>query len=91
MNEVFEDQQLVCRDCGERFVWTMDQQQYFAKRLLQQPKRRQPCRNAVSLAESHGDNNSSGSSTVPTVFKLNAYLASTAVSGNSWFVTVQVF
>jgi hypothetical protein len=24
-------------------------------------------------------------------FKLNAYLASTAVSGNSWFVTVQVF
>jgi hypothetical protein len=44
--ERYADLEIECRDCGQVFVWQATEQQYFADRLLQQPKRCLPCRAA---------------------------------------------
>ncbi len=40
----FEDQVLVCKDCGDKFIWTVGEQQFFYDKGLQNvPKRCKPC------------------------------------------------
>ncbi len=40
----YEDRTLVCGDCGEEFVFTADEQEFFAEKGFQEPKRCKPCR-----------------------------------------------
>jgi CxxC-x17-CxxC domain-containing protein len=42
----FYDKTLTCRDCGERFVWTSEDQEFFASKGFNQPSRCQDCRSA---------------------------------------------
>lgn len=47
----FEDKKLTCRDCGNEFVWTGGEQQFFAdKGLNNPPSRCKECRNRVKQA-----------------------------------------
>ena len=40
----FEDQVLVCKECGDKFIWTAGEQQFFRDKGLQNiPKRCKPC------------------------------------------------
>ncbi len=40
----FEDQVLNCKDCGDKFIWTVGEQQFFHDKGLQNvPKRCKPC------------------------------------------------
>lgn len=39
-----EDKTLVCDDCGEEFVFSADEQDFYASRGFQEPKRCKPCR-----------------------------------------------
>jgi len=41
----FQDKTLTCRDCGQRFVFTVNEQEFFAsKGFLNDPSRCQDCR-----------------------------------------------
>jgi hypothetical protein len=40
----FVDQGLICIDCDEAFVWTAGEQQFYADKQLQTPRRCPPCR-----------------------------------------------
>jgi len=55
---MFEDKQLVCQDCGDAFVFTVDQQQFYAdKGWDKDPRRCKPCadkRKAERNAEGGG-------------------------------------
>lgn len=39
-----EDKPIECCDCGETFVWTMKDQEFYKKNDFQPPKRCKPCR-----------------------------------------------
>jgi CxxC-x17-CxxC domain-containing protein len=53
------DQTLTCRDCGQAFVFTAGEQEFFASRgFTNPPSRCQECRNARKA--SRGDSYSSG-------------------------------
>jgi CxxC-x17-CxxC domain-containing protein len=42
---VFEDKNLTCRDCGNTFVFSISEQQFFSERaLVNEPKRCSNCR-----------------------------------------------
>ena len=44
---MYEDEKLICEDCGVEFVFTEGEQQFFAEKgLLNKPKRCQACRKA---------------------------------------------
>ncbi len=38
----FQDKTLTCRDCGQEFVWTAGEQEFYASRGLQNPPSRCP-------------------------------------------------
>lgn len=40
----FENKTLQCVDCKSSFIWTASEQEYFADRNYQQPKRCKMCR-----------------------------------------------
>ena len=43
----FQDKTLTCRDCGQEFIWTAGEQEFYASRGLQNPPGRCPsCRAA---------------------------------------------
>ena len=47
----FEDKTLICRECGEPFVWTAGEQAFYAEKgLLNVPARCQDCRQARKQA-----------------------------------------
>lgn len=51
-----EDKILVCSDCGNRFIWTIGEQQFFiSKGLTNAPKRCKPCsaKNKERIKEKH--------------------------------------
>ena len=49
---MFEDKTLVCKDCGEEFVFTAGEQEFYAERgFTNEPKRCKKCRNARKVAE----------------------------------------
>lgn len=49
---MFQDKTLVCKDCGEEFVFTVGEQEFYAERgFTNEPKRCRNCRNARKSAE----------------------------------------
>jgi CxxC-x17-CxxC domain-containing protein len=52
---VFDDRTLTCRDCGESFVFSAGEQQFFAtKGLVNDPQRCPSCRASAKRARSSG-------------------------------------
>ena len=52
----FEDQVLNCKDCGDKFIWTIGEQQFFYDKGLKNiPKRCKPCaeKYKAQLREKH--------------------------------------
>ena len=48
---MFEDETLVCKDCGKEFVWTAGEQEFYASRGFEnQPQRCKSCRDARRTA-----------------------------------------
>jgi CxxC-x17-CxxC domain-containing protein len=53
--QVYEDRDLTCRDCGEAFVFSSGEQQFFAaKGLANDPVRCPSCRTAAKRARTDG-------------------------------------
>jgi CxxC-x17-CxxC domain-containing protein len=50
----FQDQNLTCQDCGKQFVWSAEDQEFYAERGLQQPKRCKDCRQARKAQQGGG-------------------------------------
>ena len=45
VEEMFEDKTLVCKDCGEEFVFTAREQEFYeSKGFVNEPQRCKPCR-----------------------------------------------
>ena len=48
---MYEDKKLVCKDCGQEFVFTAGEQEFYAERGFQnEPQRCKPCRDARKQA-----------------------------------------
>ena len=45
-----EDKPIECCDCGETFVWTMKDQEFYASKGFTQPKRCKACRQKKKAA-----------------------------------------
>ncbi len=43
---MYEDKTLVCRDCGNDFVFTAGEQEFYAERGFHEPQRCKACRDA---------------------------------------------
>jgi len=43
---VFRDQTIACAGCGQPFLWTAEQQEFYQEKQLSAPKRCKPCRDA---------------------------------------------
>jgi len=41
-----EDKELTCKDCGQAFIFTGGEQDFFAERGFSEPVRCKPCRDA---------------------------------------------
>jgi len=41
-----EDKNLTCKECGEQFVFTAGEQEFFNERGFKEPERCKPCRDA---------------------------------------------
>jgi CxxC-x17-CxxC domain-containing protein len=55
--EMFEDKTLVCRDCGQEFIFTVGEQEFFAEKGFQnEPTRCKECRDSrrAQASESRG-------------------------------------
>ncbi len=49
---MYEDKTLTCKTCGNEFVWTAGEQEFYAARGLQnEPKNCKPCRDAKKGAK----------------------------------------
>ena len=47
VNTMYEDKTLVCKECGNEFVFTAGEQEFYAERGFQnEPQRCKPCRDA---------------------------------------------
>ena len=54
---MFTDKKITCKDCGEEFVFTANEQEFFAEKgFTNEPQRCQNCRKARK-ANSRGNNN----------------------------------
>ena len=48
---MFQDKELVCKDCGKTFVFTAGEQEFYAEKGFQnEPQRCKECRNAKKAA-----------------------------------------
>lgn len=45
-----EDKSIECADCGDTFVWTMKEQEFYQTKGFSQPKRCKPCRQKKKAA-----------------------------------------
>ncbi len=55
-NEMFEDMTITCKDCGNEFVWTAGEQEFFAERgLTNKPVRCKDCRSSRNKTEASED------------------------------------
>jgi CxxC-x17-CxxC domain-containing protein len=50
----FQDKTLTCRDCGQQFIWTAGEQEFYASRGLQNPPSRCPADRAARRAGGGG-------------------------------------
>ena len=66
MNNEFMDKILTCLDCGQEFIYTIGEQEFFWAKGLAEPKRCKPCRilrrrSLVSIMmEEHNELNGTG-------------------------------
>jgi CxxC-x17-CxxC domain-containing protein len=51
---VYTDKILVCADCGQQFVFTASEQDFYAQRGFTEPKRCASCRNARKASRPEG-------------------------------------
>ena len=52
---MYEDKTLVCRDCGQEFVFTAGEQEFYAEKGFQnEPTRCRDCRQAHKAARNNG-------------------------------------
>jgi CxxC-x17-CxxC domain-containing protein len=57
----YQDKTLECRDCGQEFVWTAGEQEFYAQRgLVNQPGRCPDCRRARKAQQGGGGYASGG-------------------------------
>ena len=42
----YEDKNIQCKDCGQEFVFTAGEQEFYAERNFSEPSRCKDCRNA---------------------------------------------
>ena len=57
----YQDKTLACRDCGQEFVWTAGEQEFYAQRgLVNQPGRCPDCRQARKSQQGGGGYASGG-------------------------------
>jgi Zn finger protein HypA/HybF involved in hydrogenase expression len=52
--EVFEDRPVICRDCGEEFIFAAGEQRYYRDRELAFPKRCPSCREKRKVQGTYG-------------------------------------
>ena len=50
----YEDQQLTCADCGEGYVWSASEQEFYKAKGYEQPKRCKACRQAKKAQRAEG-------------------------------------
>ena len=50
--DTFEDKEIICRGCGDGFVWTAGEQAFYANKMLNAPVRCKNCREARKLTVS---------------------------------------
>jgi DNA replicative helicase MCM subunit Mcm2 (Cdc46/Mcm family) len=50
----YEDKTLTCADCGREFQWTARDQEFFAEKGFQQPKRCRECRQEKKRGKGDG-------------------------------------
>lgn len=53
------DKTLACTDCGQEFIFTADDQEFYATRGFTEPKRCRPCRSA-RRSDREGDSSGGG-------------------------------
>ena len=52
---MFEDKTLVCKECGEEFIFTAGEQEFYAEKGFEnEPQRCKPCRDARKKAAREG-------------------------------------
>jgi len=51
---VYTDKSLVCADCGQQFVFTASEQDFYAQRGFSEPKRCSACRSARKAGRPEG-------------------------------------
>ena len=52
---MYEDKTLVCKDCGQEFVFTAGEQEFYAERgFVNEPKRCKSCRDAKPFQPREG-------------------------------------
>lgn len=51
---MYQDQTLICKDCGKSFVWTASEQEFFASKGFSAPVRCQECRARIKAAKQSG-------------------------------------
>jgi len=56
----YQDKTLTCRDCGQPFVWTAGEQEFYASRGLQNPPSRCPADRAARRAGGGGGGGGGG-------------------------------
>ena len=56
----FQDKTLTCKDCGQEFIWTAGEQEFYASRGLQNPPGRCPTDRAARRAGGGGGARSAG-------------------------------
>jgi len=65
---MFTDKTITCKDCGAEFVFTANEQEFFAEKgFTNEPQRCQSCRKARK-ANSRGGNNSRGNASPRPLF-----------------------
>ena len=47
--ENFQDREIVCSDCGQTFVFTAEEQEFYSQKGFEEPKRCKACRNAKKM------------------------------------------
>jgi CxxC-x17-CxxC domain-containing protein len=61
MQVSYQDRVMSCRDCGQEFVWTAGEQQFYASKGLENPPGRCPsCRSAARAARQGAGASGSG-------------------------------
>jgi hypothetical protein len=56
----FQDKELTCSDCGGKFLHTAKEQEFFAEKGFQEPKRCKDCRQAKKAERGGGEGRGGG-------------------------------